>query len=242
MKTKLSWFDRMMIAVTYAEHDAMDSVKEITATQDSRQEKTCKETLLVENGEKEKSTLKTPKISPIARLTNIIKSFEDTMASTAFAEAGEQAAAYRMYHQGRNARKKVLLGTDTQELDLHTIGYALKLCQRVEAGLEIFHVVTNEKTDQSVSKGTDAFASPRQLQTLLGELGIEYNPVESKASFQKELVDHVSTRKNIMCVVVGSPKQHQEKTDHKKRLASMAKAFSKLNCPLVVYEQPAHAL
>jgi hypothetical protein len=117
MKTKLSWFDRMMIAVTYAEHDAMDSVKEITATQDSRQDKTCKETLVVEHIEKEKSAVKTTKISPIARLTNIIKSFEDTMASTAFAEAGEQAAAYRMYHQGRNARKKVLLGTDTRELD-----------------------------------------------------------------------------------------------------------------------------
>lgn len=242
MKTKLSWFDRMMIAVTFAEHDAMDSVKEITATQDSRQKENFNEALVLEDGNTNKTSLKSPKISPVTRLTNMIKSFEDTMASTAFAEAGEQAAAYRMYHQGRNARKKVLLGTDTQDLDLHTIGYALKLCQRVEAGLEIFHFVKNEKSEKTIPTSSDAYASPRQLQTLLGELGIEYNPVEAQASFQKELLDHVSKRRNILCVVLGSHNHSHEKHNNTKKMSAMAKAFGKLNCPLVVYEQPVHAL
>lgn len=236
-KTKLSWFDKMMIAVTYAEHGALDTVKEITAMGQSPEK-----TLAGENAAPGKVAVKSTKLSPITRLANLIKSLEDTMTSTAFAEAGEQMTAYKIYHQGRNARKKVLLGTDSRELDIHTIGYALKLCQRVEAGLEILHVIKNDQSGSSASAHSDTYASPRQLQTMLGEIGIEYNPVEAKASFQNELIDHVSRRGNILCVVVGSDNRRPEKDNPKKTMTALAKAFGKLNCPLVVYEQAVPAL
>lgn len=236
-KTKLSWFDKMMIAVTYAEHGALDTVKEITETQQSPEKN-----LAAEYPASEKVAVKSKKISPIARIANLIKALEDTMTSTAFAEAGEHAAASRIYNQSRSARKKVLLGTDSQELDIHTIGYALKLCQRVEAGLEILHVLPKDQPDHASSGHAGAYASPRQLQTLLGEIGIEYNPVKATASFQNELIDHVSRRGNILCVVVGADNRRPEKDNPKKTMTSLAKAFGKLNCPLVVYEQAVPAL
>lgn len=236
MKKKLNWFDKMMIAVTYAECGALDSVKDIT----SEGETPDQDPALLK-AEAERETVKPKKLSAATRLANLIKSLEDTMASTAFAEAGEPVTAYKIYHQGRNARKKVLLGTDSQELDINTIGYALKLCQRVEAGLEIFHVINNGKTPGG-SSSSDTYASPRQLQTLLGDIGIDYRPVESRESFQNELIDHVSGRNNILCVVVGSGSRPQEKDKLKKKMTALAKAFGKMNCPLVVYEQPAVAL
>lgn len=234
MKKKLNWFDKMMIAVTYAECGALDSVRDITSEGENPDE--VHDRLKVEA---ERETIKPKKLSAATRLANLIKSLEDTMTSTAFAEAGEPVTAYKIYHQGRNARKKVLLGTDSQELDINTIGYALTLCQRVEAGLEILHVIPNGKAPAGAS---DTYASPRQLQTLLGEIGIDYRPVESRESFQSELIDHVSGRNNILCVVVGSGSRSQEKDKLKKKMTALAKAFGKMNCPLVVYEQPAVAL
>jgi hypothetical protein len=230
MKTKLSWFDKMMIEVTYAECNALDSIRDIRKELKSMQEETVMDS----------SAVKQKKISPLARLKNIFKSFEDTMTATAFTDAGEHASAFRIYQNGKNARKKVLLGTDNMELDLQVIGYALKLCHRVEAGLEILHVINDEKEEASEPKRAGVSASPRQLQSLLGEMGIEYSPVKAQASLQNELIDQVTKRNNIMCVVVGSPKGHKEKTSGRNWNA-LAKAFGKLNCPLVVCEQPVPA-
>lgn len=236
MKKKLGWFDKMMIAVTYAECGALDSVRDITSEGGSHDEAPAGKQI-----EAERDAVSPRRISAARRLANLIKSLEDVMTSTAFAEAGEPVAAYRIYHQGRNARKKVVLGTDSRELDINTIGYALKLCQRVEAGLEILHVIPNDATPSS-RPSTGTYASPRQLQTLLGEIGIDYRPVESRVSFQNELIDHVSGRNNILCVVVGSQPRLQEKDGLKKKMTALAKVFGKMNCPLVVYEQPVPAL
>lgn len=225
MKKMLNWLDKMMIAITFAEHNDMDTAKATLATQTMTPEE----------------KFESRKASPLSRLINMFKALEDTMAATAFSEAGEQASAYRLYHQGKNARKKVLLGTDLKNLDLQTIGYALRLCQRVEAGLEILHVVSTDTVDFNKSDERDVYASPRQLQTLLGDLGIEYTPVTAQESFQKELLDHVSKRTNIMCVVVGPTVDNREKSTGNKKMKALAKAFSALNCPLVVYNQPTPA-
>lgn len=236
MKKKLEWLDKMMIAVTYAECGALDSIKEITSKELNIKEATSDVLVASEN-----KTIKQKKLSAAARFANLIKSFEDTMTATSFAEAGENIEAYKIYHHGRNTRRKILLGTDSRELDINTIGYALKLCQRVEAGLEILHVIQNEKENDCTGQ-KETCATPGQLQTLLGEIGIDYTPVESKGSFQNELIDHVAGRNNIMCVVVNRDARNQEKESLKKKMTALAKAFGKINCPLVVYEQPIAAI
>ncbi len=225
MKKIMNWLDKMMIAITFAECNDMNSAKQTLGS--------IKETV--------EEPVASPKSSPLSRLINMIKALEDSMAATAFSEAGDQVSAFKLYHHGKNARKKILLGTDHQTLDLQTIGYALRLCQRVEAGLEILHVVDSGTSHKNMSNGNEVYASPRQLQSLLGEMGIEYTPVTAQESFQKELLDHVSKRTNIMCVVVGPNTGEREKTSGNKKMKALAKAFSALNCPLVVYNQPAPA-
>lgn len=166
-------------------------------------------------------------------LGEIIKQFETTMSSAAFAEAGEFEMARQFMLLGKNARKRVLLGTDAAEIDLKIMRYTLKLCQRVEAGLEIFHLVRELKEPE---KGRwrlkKTGASP--LQAMLQKLGIVYQAVVAEESLDSELVKYVAHRRDILCVVLGgSAGPDRRDTQAYKKLTAV---FQRLQCPLVIYE------
>ena len=226
MKKDLSWFDKMMIAVTFAESNAAEYVMDIGVKHESKESTPAEK----------KSRSGAPKISAFKRLATLFKAFEDAMAATAFAEAGEHQTAHRIYLQGKNARKRVLLGTDDQEIDLQVIGYALNLCQRVEAGLEVIHLVKDGKDKNASSQPSGVKASPKQLQAMLGNIGVDYRPVEAKTSLENELVSQVNSRRDILFVVVGAQNGGKDKK-HKSGHSALARAFGRLKCPLVVYEQ-----
>jgi hypothetical protein len=166
-------------------------------------------------------------------LAEIIKQFETTMSSAAFAEAGEFEMARQFMLLGKNARKRVLLGTDAAEIDLKIIRYTLKLCQRVEAGLEIFHLVRKIKEPEK-GRWRLKKSGPSALQAMLQKLGIVYQAVVAEESLDSELVKFVAQRRDILCVVLGGAgnADRRDSPAYKK----LSAVFQRLHCPLVIYE------
>ncbi len=160
-------------------------------------------------------------------ITDILKSFEEAMASAAFAEAGEFEMARQLMTRSGKSRKKVLLGTSEENIDPRVVGHALKLCQRVEAGLEILHVTGSRGRGRRAPKSS---APP----SLLQKMGIVYSPVKGDAPLEQELVEQVSRRRDILCVVVDAGDEAGPAERRK-----LTEIFRRLHCPLVLYGEGA---
>jgi len=164
------------------------------------------------------------------------------MTSAAFAEEGEFDMARQILQHGEKSRKRVLLGIDEQEIDLKIIGYAIKLCQRVEAGLEIFHLVKKNEEDSSVSaeaaRATSRSAGNQQI--ALQRMGVVYNPIMSNDTLEKELVAHVAKRRDILLVVLGTRGKSKVGRQIKDSRVTID-IFKRLHCPIVVYEDAVEA-
>jgi len=172
----------------------------------------------------------------MGRIQNFLKELERTMAAAAFAEANEHDSARELLQDFKTAHKKILLGTDHLEPDLQIVNYALKLCQRMGGGLEIFHVVppsfcAEKKADDSSLVSDPAFAS---FNARMASLGVAYQPVCSDRGLVREILDYVADRRHVMCVVV-SPSHADETSLPKRDGRSIAEWFQDLSCPVLFY-------
>jgi hypothetical protein len=172
----------------------------------------------------------------MGRIQDYLNKLELTMAAAAFAEAGEHESARQFLDDLKNSRKKVLLGTDHREPDLKIVNYALSLCQRMGAGLEIFHVLPSvlcgkrAGADGSLS-GDPAFAAFNQK---MADLGVVYQPVCSDRGLVRGILDHVATHRQVMCVVV-SPAHAAETSQSKRDGRTIGEWFQELSCPVLFY-------
>ncbi|HEX9859640.1 MAG TPA: universal stress protein [Nitrospirota bacterium] len=166
-------------------------------------------------------------------MRDILKKFENAMASAAFAEAGEFNTAREMY--GKNSNKKVLLGTEGTEVDHKAFRYASNLCQRVGAKLEILYILRPSLLERG-----------KNLEELLGEVksglknvfeslikeGIDYSLNFGEGRLEDEVARYAEGRSDILFVVMESSGLSEE---HRSRLEKrLSVATEKLKCPLVV--------
>lgn len=154
------------------------------------------------------------------------------MSAVAFAEAGEFETARQMVRHQKTANKKVLLGTDVNEIDRQFLQYALQLCARLEAGLEIVHMVELEASSQKEEKNL------RQMQQRLEEKNIVYQAVVPGSSLEEEVERYARGRGDILCVVLESARKEPGeargcagKKEHK--------FLKNLACPVVLFEPQA---
>lgn len=162
------------------------------------------------------------------------------MVSSAFAEEGEFETARQFMQQSKNSRKKVLLGTDEEEINLTIINHALKLCQRVGAGLEILHVVQNKGKNSRKLGLSKTNASLTQAQSKLQKMGISYNQIDAEGTLANELINHVAKRRDVMLVVLDA-KSQKKSVSQTKNHKTLDEIFAGLRCPLVVYGEPTKA-
>jgi len=172
----------------------------------------------------------------MGRIQDFLHKLEQTMAAAAFAEAGEHESARQFLNDFKNARKKVLLGTDHLEPDLKIVNYALSLCQRMGAGLEIFHVVPSALCGKGVGPGASVAEDPAfaAFNKKMATLGVAYQPVCSDRGLVREISDHVATHRQIMCVVV-SPAHAAETSQTKRDGRTIGGWFQELSCPVLFY-------
>jgi hypothetical protein len=165
-------------------------------------------------------------------LTKLFKKIEESMTAATFAEAGEFETARQFLKTNKNARKRVLLGTDKPEIETRTISYALHLCQRLGGGLEIFHMLRLPEDEMSpgLSREKKPLAS---LNNALQEKGVVYQPVNGPGCLADEVLRHAGTRRDILCVVFDV--LETEGTSCRKAKENMIARLQALHCPVVMY-------
>jgi nucleotide-binding universal stress UspA family protein len=143
--------------------------------------------------------------------------FEEMMTSVAFAEAGEVAGAIKILRE----RYKVLLVLTGEETDLKAAKYALNMCKRIGAGLEVLYVTENE----------DEMPSLEECLKELKTKGIEYQILKCKEPMKEEIIRFTEKEKGIRFVVIDSEDLGIDSEDEK---TETLKKWERLNCPLIL--------
>lgn len=168
------------------------------------------------------------------RFGNILKKFEQAMASAAFAEAGEFETARQMIQADKTANKKVLLGTEGGEVNPQLFGYALDLCRRLGGSLEILQVLPNSPETSNGQVDIEAAKEiPASFRQQLRKMGILYRSILARDVFAKEVVRYAGNRRDLLCVVLGAPRERAAVSA--RALRQQSTIFKRLSCPVVFY-------
>lgn len=149
------------------------------------------------------------------------KKFEDIMSAAAFAEAGEFETAKQIL----KGRQKVLLVIAARNPDMKSSKYAMNICKRIEAALEILYI--------SGSRDGEDFL--KKFKAELKKEGIEYSVVKRSGCIKKEILAHTDKRSDILFVVVESSDTPNIDCSRKELLGS----WGRLKCPLVIVSDAA---
>ncbi|MFZ6017161.1 MAG: hypothetical protein ACOYU0_06080 [Nitrospirota bacterium] len=149
-----------------------------------------------------------------------MKQFEDIMAASTFAEAGEFKTAEEILKEGR----RILLALQEGHIDKKTLKYALNACKRVVAKLDILYT-----SSMSVTEGIDPV-----LKEFLSELEkeeINYRLIRKKGCLEKEVKEYTDSNEEIAFIVIDSSDALDVDRSKSKGLSE---AWQNLQCPLVV--------
>lgn len=138
-------------------------------------------------------------------------SFNNLMTAVSFAESGEFDTVSSLLKES----KHVLLVYREGQVQEKTLHYALSVCQRIGAGLEILYVSGSGKPEAA-------------LQRLLGKLKQDQTPhqlVHASGALYEVLVRHVKAQTAVTCAVLSSSDS-----------LNIADQWSTVGCPLVVVE------
>ena len=145
-----------------------------------------------------------------------LKKFEDAMAATAFAEAGEFETARETIREQR----KILLALTGEKADINAFRYALNMCKRIGAELEILYVSEHAK------------GLLKQFQSELRKEGIEHCIIQKSGCLEEEIQNYTRIKRDILFVVVEVSEGLNINT--KKADKILSDAWENLKCPLVV--------
>ncbi len=125
--------------------------------------------------------------------------------------------------------KKVLLVTNSSTLSLEVILHGLNLSKRMDASLEVLHLLTEERVAEAAQSFRD------NLVRLNCTEPVGYIPLLNNRGLTTETVEYAKNRRNIFCVILclrgeGAP---QKKGQRQKRFAEVTQL---LDCPVVLYD------
>lgn len=161
-------------------------------------------------------------------MRNILNKLSDT-------GDGEQSIMKDKY-----SNKKVLLGTQGAEVADKAFLYAVNLCRRMGAKLEILHVLKPfdpERSENLEDLLSNARKGMAPVFDRLTEEGIGYSLNFGVGWIEEEVVKYSSGRNDIALVVVHPPDDNPGKRAAFEK--KINEALDRLKCPLVVVSEPA---
>ncbi|MBE0429095.1 MAG: hypothetical protein IBX61_04395 [Thermoleophilia bacterium] len=149
------------------------------------------------------------------------KKFEDLMAASSFAEAGEPEAARELL----KGSKKVLLVLTGEETDTKSLGHAINIAQRTGADLEVLtagDVMTGEAL--------------KQCEEWARSQSVGFRAFRKKGCLRDATLSHTKNRRDLVCVVIEST--HTLKKDCAPRGGNWLDGVWKhLGCPLTLVSE-----
>ncbi len=143
---------------------------------------------------------------------------DDLFASAAFAEGGDVVAAREV--QGR---RNVLLVIRGAESDRAPVKYALNICKRISAALEVIYSAPEETVRGMLKSVLDEAVKE----------GVHVQFVRKTGCIKKAVVDYTDERRDIQFVVVKSHGDLDDDCNEREVL----RAWKSLDCPLVVVSE-----
>jgi hypothetical protein len=157
-------------------------------------------------------------------MKRLVKKFEDVMTASVFAEAGESGTAREILNEGR----RILLAINEGHSDKKTLKYALNICKRVVANLDILYTSSTDEMDP-------------ELKEFFGELErerIDYNLVRREGCLEKEIKEYTDSHEEILFVIIDSSEGLDVDSGS---IGKLSEVWRNLKCPLVVVEGSIHA-
>ncbi len=154
-------------------------------------------------------------------MKNLSKKFEDIMAAVAFAEEGEFDTAKEILKEQR----KILLAFTGEDSDTTAFGYALNVCKRIGAELDILYVASKGLLSSKIKKLADA----------LKKEGINYRLSQKTGCLRNQIIDYTRANKGILFVVIESSDNLE--VDCRRQNKKLSDIWKNLKCPLVVVSE-----
>ena len=151
------------------------------------------------------------------------RQFEDAMAASAYAEAGEFVTA----RETLKSADKILLALTGGTSDSRSFKYALNMCKRIQASLEILYISEYKK---------DVLT---HFRSELKNEGIDYSIYKGEKCIKEEILHYTGKKRDILFVVIES--SDALNINCKKGDKVIAGSWKKLKCPLVVVSDLAMA-
>ena len=214
MKNFREKFEAIFTAVTFAEAGEHDSA--LRFLQDSEIQKEA-----TKRAEDLRETTKSSKSKTIR------EQLSSHFMAAAFSEAGEYETARQMV-SGYERKKAVLLAIEGEIPNETTFDYAVNLCRRLNADMDILQIM---------SRGRSKEISPsKEISDLLPRLereGISFNITVREARVDEILYDHVRIHRDVVTAVIDSPTLRNKEAEEIYWRETFRNIAQKLAVPLV---------
>ena len=158
------------------------------------------------------------------------------MAAITFAEAGEPVTAGE-FLRGTEKRKTVLLAIEGDSPDPSTVDYALSVCERLQAKLDVLLVGPCEPTWDHINGCSDA-SELHIVEKIEGSTTpIRVTAVSGPLS--QELLDYTKRHKEVGFVVIDSAMARSDSSEARRWTRLADKLSRRIEIPLVTVRQRA---
>lgn len=154
------------------------------------------------------------------------KKIENLMSAITFAEVGEFETAKGFLQEDR----RVLFATKDGQEDKQAFTYAVNICKRIGANLDILFV----SSKMTLTPLIEGFIKE------LKKEGISHSVSQKEGCLKNQIVDYTNEKKGILFVVVESSKNLD--SNCRRNGINFSQALKKLSCPLVVVSELENSL
>ena len=163
--------------------------------------------------------------------TTAREKLEHHLMAAAFAEAGEFETAREML-PGYERKQTVLLAIEGTEPSPATFDYAVSLCRRVNAHMDILQMKSDWNSD-----GDGPSQALSALLPALEHEGISFSVTVRNARPNEILYDYVRIHRDVVTAVIDSPSLRNRETDGAYWTETLRSIAEKLCVPLVTASQ-----